>query len=131
MKNISNVGMGTTVIEPVPMMNGLKPERYDFMKEHDNPLSDKERKYCRCLLRVENSTVERYGNEKYNPYAVCNSRVHASVRSCSPYYDWSVMGLSWLIAYADLHKINLTDRSSRESVLGQIEQWKKSRGETL
>ena len=132
----SVMGMGTLAVQPQPIQIQpaqsiqVQPERYDFIKT-DAKLSDEEKKYCRCLLRVENSTTERYGSQKYNPYAVCKSRIPASVYSCSPYYDWSVMGLPWLVAYADLHKINLTDQSSRESVLAQIAQWKQSRGESF
>src|SRR5579885_1183173 len=129
-QNPTTIGMATSQIEPVSMMNGLKPERYDFMRE-DAPLSDGERRYCRCLLRVEENTTSRYGEGTYNPYAVCRSRIPEYVRSCSPYYDWSVMGLPWLIAYANLHKVNLTDTSSRESVLQQIAKWKQGRGETM
>jgi hypothetical protein len=127
----SVMGMGTLAVQPQPIPSqSIQPERYDFIKT-DAKLSDEEGKYCRCLLRVENSTTERYSSQKYNPYAVCKSRIPASVYSCSPYYDWAVMGLPWLVAYADLHKINLNDRSSRESVLAQIGQWKTSRGESF
>jgi len=112
-------------------MNGkeipeAKEERYDFMRS-DTGLDEGEKKYCRCLLRVEAK-----GNA-YSPYGVCTKSVGHQVHSCSPHYDWSVMGLEYLIAYADLHKISLTsqERSSREGVLGAIARWKLNRGETF
>lgn len=98
----------------------MKAEKYDFMKPS---LSEGEKKYCRCLIRVE----EKGGN--YNPYAVCKSRIPEHVYSCSQYYDFSVMGLSELLAYASLHKIVVPDSTSREAVLRTIYTWKRSRGE--
>ena len=99
-------------------------ERYDFILPNA-PLTEEQRKYCRCLLRVE----ERGG--AYNPYAVCTSSVGAQVYSCSKYYDWPAMGLNVLLAYAHLHKIDVTDVTDRNSALQAIAKWKSSRGESF
>jgi hypothetical protein len=127
--SVSNMGTLISPPQPIPIQTNsnqitLKPERYDFIRD-DAKLSEGERKYCRCLMHVQ----EKGGG--YNPYAVCTSRVGSQVHSCSPYYDWSIMGLNNLIAYADLHNITLTDRSSREAVLNAIGAWKQSRGESF
>jgi len=100
----------------------INPERYDFIRD-DSSLDENQRKYCRCLIRVEEK------GSAYSPYGVCKSKIPESVYSCSKDYDFSVMGLKELLAYASLHKIVVPDSSSREAVLKTIYYWKKGRGE--
>lgn len=100
------------------------PERYDFILPNA-PLTEEERKYCRCLLRVE----ERGG--AVSPYAVCTARVGSQVQACSEYYDWPAMSLDVLLAYARLHNINVTGVTSRQEALNAIGRWKFSRGESF
>ncbi len=99
-------------------------ERYDFILPNA-PLTEEERKYCRCLLRVE----ERGG--AVNPYAVCSNRVGSQVQMCSRYYDWPAMSLDVLLAYGQLHKINMSGVTSRDRALQVIGRWKQSRGESF
>ena len=99
-------------------------ERYDFILPNA-PLTEDERKYCRCLLRVEDRGGVR------NPYAVCTSRVGSQVQMCSQYYDWPAMSLEVLLAYAHLHKVNVTGVTTRNQALQAIGRWKQSRGETF
>jgi len=118
MSTISVSGMGTIEGE-VPIMT--KDVRYDFIKL-DAPLEEKERKYCRCLLRVQDK------GGAYSPYGVCTKTTKGHVYSCSQYYDWAVMDLDMLIAYADLHKIQVPTNPTRESMLQVIRNWKISKG---
>jgi hypothetical protein len=99
-------------------------ERYDFILP-SAPLTEEERKYCRCLLRVE----ERGGAR--SPYAVCTARVGSQVRACSEYYDWPAMGFDVLLAYMKLHNINTSGVSDRASALQSIGRWKFSKGESF
>lgn len=108
-----------TINGPIPIMT--KTVRYDFINL-DAPLDERQRKYCRCLLKVQNKS----GN-KVNPYAVCSSRL-PQVRKCSQYYDWAVMDLDMLVAYADLHKIQIPKNPTRETMFNVINNWKISKG---
>jgi len=85
-------------------------------------LSDRDTKYCRCVLHV----AAKGG--AYNPYAVCAHSTKGSVHSCSPYYDFEAMPLPELLAYAGQKGITVTDRSSRESAVLAIRDWKASEG---
>ena len=99
-------------------------ERYDFILPNAD-LSEGQRKYCRCLLRVQDR------GRAYSPYGVCTKSVGAQVHSCSQYYDWPAMNLDMLRAYASLHKIDTSNLNSKEEVLNAIGQWKSSRGESF
>lgn len=109
---------------PLPPMVLSEP-RYDFIQE-DAPLNNKEKKYCRCLLRVQDKSGGKgYFRTKGAPYGICTNSVGTQVRECSQYYDWGAMDLDMLIAWADLHAIPRDyDTSSRESVLSRINQYK-------
>jgi hypothetical protein len=99
-------------------------ERYDFILPNA-PLTEEERKYCRCLLRVE----ERGGAR--SPYAVCTARVGSQVRACSEYYDWPAMGFDILLAYMKLHNIGTAGVRDRAGALQAIGRWKFSKGESF
>lgn len=118
----TTTGVGTGRAPPPIITPGAV--RDDFIKPNAD-LSEKERKYCRCLLRVESK------GGAYSPYGVCTSRVGAQVHSCSQYYDWGAMDLDMLLAYADLHKIDVSAVTTREQALEAIQKWKQARGENM
>lgn len=100
----------------------LLTEQHDFILPTAD-LEEGDRKYCRCLEEVEAK------GGAYSPYGVCRSHVAGYVHSCSKYYNWSVMSLDMLVAYADLHKIDSSQMTTRENAIQQIGQWKASRKE--
>lgn len=100
----------------------LGPVMHDFTKPEAD-IDDRQRKYCRCLLRVEAK------GSSYSPYGVCTKSTHAQVHSCSQYYNFSVMDLDMLVAYMTLHKLDASHIQTREQALQAIAQWKSSRGE--
>ncbi len=114
---MSVLGLGTRQNIPIPIMT--KEVEYDFIRD-DTPLSVKQKKYCRCLLRVEAKGKVR------SPYGICTASVGHQVRSCSQYYDWSVMNLEIMIAYLTLHKILVPINPTRELALKAIQDWKLS-----
>lgn len=85
-------------------------------------LSERDTKYCRCVAHVAAK------DGKYNPYAVCARSTGGSVRSCSPYYDFESMPLPELLGYARQKGITIPDRSSRESAVRAILDWKAREG---
>ncbi len=60
------------------------------------PLSDKEKKWCRCVAHVSANP------SSYNPYAVCAKSVGTTASSCSPWYDYSSMPRQEVEALAKL-----------------------------
>ena len=107
-----------TIIQS-PMNDQLKEDirPHDFMKP--GGLTKKEESYCRCVLHV------KAGGRARNPYAVCTKSVGTQVRTCGDHYDYDAMPLPELLAYADLKNLEVRDRSSRESVIDAIFQWKE------
>lgn len=109
---------------PERIEGAARVQHEDFMLKNTE-LDEAGNKYCRCLLKVA------AGGGASSPYAVCTNSVGQQVHSCSQYYDWDIMPLHYLNAYADLHKIHVTNRNNRNSVLRDIQNWKESRGESF
>jgi hypothetical protein len=107
---------------PVPVLGEV---RYNFIKENSG-LTEGQEKYCRCLLRVENS------GRAYSPYGVCTKNDPSSqVHSCSQYYDFGAMDIDMMTAYMSLHKLSTEGIQTREQALQAIAQWKAGRGESF
>lgn len=98
----------------------LEENTQEFMKPSDE-LSDQEKKYCRCVLHV------KAGGRGRNPYAICSKSIGSNVRTCGDHYDYEVMPLPELLAYADLKKLRVPDRTSRRSVIDAIFSWKEGK----
>lgn len=105
-----------------PSMIGMDDQLDDEIRPHDfvkhDGLTDQEEKYCRCVLHVQ------AGGRARNPYAVCTKTVGVNVRTCGDHYNWDAMPLPELLAYADLKKLQVPDRSSRQSIIDAIFRWK-------
>ena len=79
-----------------------------------NTMTEKQEKYCRCVLDVESKNE----NEVYNPYAVCAKSVGTTYRRCTEdYYDFNTMPLNKLNAYARLHKLKVEDTKEAQLVV--------------
>lgn len=106
----------------------------------DNKLSEREEKFCSCVVKVAAKQLgacntekawfeERDGKRCYNPYAVCASSVGTTSRECGQHYDFDKFSDDYLIAYAQLHKdLVIPDPYSRSAMLETIRQWKISKG---
>lgn len=79
-------------------------------------------KYCRCILKVHAKNMER--DYHGNAYAICTKSTREHQKTCGDTYDLETMPLKYLLAYADLSKLNLSDPTNRDSVIKDIKRWK-------
>lgn len=99
-------------------------------------LTEKERKYCSCVLKVAaKQPGECYEPEKwqrkvggvkcYNPYPICTKSVGRKGRvNCGSNYDFEAMDDTYLKAYADLNKIEIPSPYNREATQAAIIRYK-------
>jgi hypothetical protein len=74
----------------------------------DSTLSDEQKKYCRCLLKVE---AQGRGT---NPYAICTASVkRRGSFTCGEHYNYSSMPKESREAFARLHHMNPSDYSEQ------------------
>ena len=115
------------------------PKDSNYFKPNAD-LSDQEKKWCRCVLKVsakqpsacniEKAWFEkRDGETCYNPYAVCSKSVGTSTRKCGENYDFESLSDSHLKAYAELHQkgsnqIEIPIPYNRTEMLENIKKWK-------
>ena len=88
----------------------------------DNDLSDKEKRYCRCVIKVSGK------GKVNNPYAVCAKSVKTTSRRCGKNYDFQQFNDDELQGYIKLNKIPLPNYMTRESMLNTIYSWKAAKG---
>lgn len=86
---------------------------HDFFKT-DTKLSEQEKKYCSCLVKVVNN------GGADNPYAVCAHTVGSTTKECTSEYDFNKMPDNLLNAYAKLHKLQVYGNRSRSNLLQSI-----------
>lgn len=108
---------------PLNLGRDLPETKYDFMIEK-SPLTDKQNKYCRCVLRVAAKGKVRL------PYPVCAKSVGTTYKWCSKYYDYDVMDLNLLLAWLKLHDIDTTNIKTRERAVVAVEKWKRDKNYT-
>lgn len=105
----------------------------------DADLSEREKKWCRCVLKVADKQKGRCNTERawretrdgktcYNPYAICSKSVGTSTRKCSQNYNFSAIPDDYLISYAQLHQkpkngmvMKIPEPYNREQMLKNIE----------
>lgn len=94
-----------------------------------NNLTKKQKAYCRCVLHVAAENSATCNNEKkwgsggcFNPYAVCAKSTKTSVRFCGMNYEWSKIPTGELQAFAELHKMKITPRTSRTQLLKMLKE---------
>lgn len=118
----SNLSVGQSIPPPIITPG---PVRDDFLKQDASSLDEHQRKYCRCLLKVEAKGSAR------SPYGICTKSTGGQVHSCSQYYDFGAMDIDMLLAYMSLHNLPTGGITTREDALRAIGQWKQSKGETF
>ena len=72
------------MIDIIPIVVNAKRIMIVIFKE-DNDLSEREKKYCSCLLKVGSK------GSAYNKYAVCNKSTGGQNRRCRQNYDMDRM----------------------------------------
>ena len=103
----------------------------------DPPLSPREKKYCRCTLKVMSKQPawclrdrawfhKRGGKTCYNPYAICAKSVGTTSRNCGDNFDYEKLDDKYLMGFANIKNIKISDPYDRQLLLNNIYQWKKS-----
>ena len=121
----------------IPVTAPSIPVTAQFFKS-DSTLSDREEKYCRCVLKVgdkqkgacntERAWFEtREGHTCYNPYAVCAKSTRTSSRSCGENYSFETLSDDHLVTYAQLSKIDIPSPYNRSQLLSNIQRWKQQK----
>jgi len=125
----------------IPVSKSI-PKTIIFFKP-DSDLSEKKRKWCRCMIKVADKqkgrcNVEqawfesRDGTKCYSPYRVCSASVGTSSRECGKHFDFDSFSDNHLIAYAELHQkdkdgiiIKIPKPYNRSQMLTNIKTWKQ------
>lgn len=99
-------------------------------------LTKKQKSYCRCVLHVAAKNAASCNENRkwgegacYNPYAVCAKSTGTSVRFCGMNYEWDKIPTSELHAFAELHKMDTTSKTTRKQLLKMLKA--KSKEETV
>jgi hypothetical protein len=106
------------------------PDPEHHLIKESTTLTEGEKKYCDCLVGVSGSQPgaclmekawyqKREGHTCYNPYAVCAHKGTAT-KQCSINYDFDDMSVSELMAYANLHRIELPAKVTRTELVRRI-----------
>ena len=105
-----------------------------FKKDHK--LTEEEREYCSCLLKVSRKMspdclqnkkwgkTDDEGNRCYNPYGTCGKN-GGSNRKCGMYYDFENFNLEQLKAYVFARKMEVRNSESKKMLLEDIQKYKK------
>ena len=85
----------------------------------ENNLSNKEKRYCRCLVHVsEQESVN-------NPYAVCAKSVGTTSNKCSGSFDYEKFDKKELKGYNKLKGIN--SKGKKDDLIKSLKKWKKEK----
>lgn len=140
--------METRLLVPTPksLKNGDQSISMDSYFKSDSNLTEQQKKWCRCVLKVADKQPGACNTEKawfetrdgktcYNPYAICSKSVGTSVRTCGENYDFESLSDNHLIAYAELHQnskdginIEIPVPYDRTMMLMNIKKWKDLKG---
>lgn len=99
------------------------------MIKKGSSLTDKEQRYCRCVLHVAEKQSEDCLRGKkwltkngkcYNPYAVCSKSVGTSVKGCGLWYDYENLTKSELLGYAYLEDMKVSRSDTRRQIIKVI-----------
>ena len=102
---------------------------------HANTLTEPQKKYCRCVLKVAAKQAgacnvdkawyeSRDGVKCYNPYAVCAKSTGTTSRECGKNYSFKDLSDAELTAYAQLSGIIGVTTYDRNTLLSKIIGWK-------
>ncbi len=91
-------------------------------------LTEGNRKYCRCLLKVAIKQSDKclrdkeWGSEGcYNPYAVCTKSVGNQSHKC--YYDYSLLSDPLIRTWFVLHDKSVPEPFNREHAIAILESY--------
>lgn len=110
----------------------LQNKGHSGVFKDNNTLTEKEQKYCSCVLKVgvknpstcNKSNWNTRSSGCYNPYAVCTKSVGTTSRKCGENYNFEKLpddGISW---YASTKNISIPVPYNREDLLHRIQEWK-------
>ena len=115
-----------------PGRRSPSPTRNSYFFKRGSDLTEKEEKYCRCVLKVgekqpESCNLSEKGRGKcYNPYAVCAKSVGTTSRRCGENYNFEELSDEQIKAYARLSKISIPRPYNRQEMLNRIYKWKRN-----
>lgn len=110
-----------TPVVPPKVTKGVLPDLISYKQG----ITRDERKYCNCLLKVQN----KHGS---NPYAICahvGDRGGSGKSQCGSKYDYVKTSDEFLIAFAELHELPIPEPYIRQTMLNTIDLWKQQSGE--
>ena len=117
---------------PSPGRRSPSPGRNSYFFKDNNNLTEKEEKYCRCVLKVgekqpESCNLGEKGRGRcYNPYAVCAKSVGTTSRRCGENYNFEELSDEQIKTYARLSKIAIPRPYDRQEMLNIIYKWKRN-----
>nr|QBK90919.1 MAG: HeH/LEM domain protein [Pithovirus LCPAC201] len=130
---------GTVIPVSPGVVKGTKVQRGDEYFKNPAALSDRDKKYCRCVLHVQGKQVPEClqdkawfknvgGKQCYNPYAVCAKSTHHTSRECGKNYDWSGIPDNEIEGYAHINHISVPSPFDRTQMINNILAWKRREG---
>ena len=144
---LQTVATNVIVVDPDTMQFYLRNPSWQisFNPHHrlikkDAPLSEKEVKFCSCVVDVavknpEECNINQHNNPNlpitygcYNPYKVCSSRIGTTSRNCYESYNYDEFSATELHALANLTGVHVDAHTSRESIIGSMMARPKSGG---
>ncbi len=130
---------GTIIPVSPGAVKGTKVQRGDEYFKNPAALSERDKKYCRCVLHVMGKQVPEClqdkawfkkvgGKQCYNPYSVCAKSTGHTSRQCGENYDWSGIPDNELEGYANINHISVPAPYDRTQMINNILAWKQSKG---
>lgn len=126
-KKISKITPHTTrsAVSTIP-----KKEKRQMIQQNA-PLNEKQRKWCRCVLKVaakqtpkclqQKGWYKKYeGKECYNPYSICSKSVGTSSKECAKYYNLDQLTKTELLGYARLNSIQVNEKHTKKTIIDVI-----------
>ena len=90
-----------------------------------NKLTDVEKRYCSCLMKVKKT--------KFNPYAICTNSVYNKqglrrdkIINCGKYYDFSKYTVPMLKFFLKEKKIKNISKLNKKQLLSLLRKYRKS-----
>lgn len=129
-----------TVLHVVPgAIKGTKVPSGDEYFKDPASLSERDKKYCRCVLHVMGKAVPKCLQDKawfetiegkmcYNPYSVCAKSTRHTTRVCGENYNWTGIPDHEIEGYAHINHINVPTPYDRAQMISNILAWKRGEG---
>ncbi len=103
-----------------------------FLKS--STLSDRQQRYCRCLMHVSSknssacyNTPSKLGTGRcYLPYSVC-AKSTGTKSHCLPSYNFKCIPTNELYSYSLFRNVPVSDKSSRNEIIDSLEKFRISK----